>query len=57
LYQELALERGAAFLDAGKVIQSSKADGIHLDPEAHRKLAEAVAELVKGKLAASHRIC
>ncbi|MDR2798777.1 MAG: SGNH/GDSL hydrolase family protein [Treponema sp.] len=46
-YRAFALERGAAFLDAGKVIQTSKADGIHLDPEAHRKLAEAVAEIVR----------
>jgi lysophospholipase L1-like esterase len=48
LYRGLAHECGAAFLEAGKYITSSAADGIHLDPEAHRKLAGAVAEAVRG---------
>jgi lysophospholipase L1-like esterase len=47
LYQALAEESGAIFLDAGKHIKTSPADGIHLETEDHRKLAEAVAELVK----------
>ena len=47
LYRAMAAECGAAFLDAGKYIKSSEADGIHFDPEDHRKLAEAVAEMVK----------
>jgi lysophospholipase L1-like esterase len=46
MYRALAAECGAAFLDAGKFIKSSSADGIHLDPEDHRKLARAVAESV-----------
>lgn len=46
-YRQLAKESGVAFLDAGTVIQSSKADGIHLDPEDHRKLAEAVAAIIR----------
>jgi lysophospholipase L1-like esterase len=46
-YQALAKESGAVFLDAGKYIKTSPADGIHLEIEDHRKLAEAVAELVK----------
>jgi lysophospholipase L1-like esterase len=48
LYRGLAHECGAAFLDAGKYIPSSAADGIHLDPEDHRKLACAVAEAIRG---------
>ena len=48
MYRALAAECGAAFLDAGRYIKSSPADGIHLDPEDHQKLARAVAELVKG---------
>jgi lysophospholipase L1-like esterase len=48
LYRALAHECGADFLDAGKIVKSSPADGIHLDPEEHRKLAEAVADWVKG---------
>ena len=47
LYRALAAERGAAFLEAGKYIKTSSADGVHFDPEDHRKLAEAVAEAVK----------
>ena len=47
LYRQLAQECGAYFLDAGRVIQSSPRDGIHLEAGEHRKLAEAVAEVVK----------
>jgi lysophospholipase L1-like esterase len=47
LYRLMAEECGALFLDAGKHITSSAADGIHLDPEEHRKLAEAAAEIVR----------
>lgn len=47
LYLSLAHECGADFLEAGKYIKSSPADGIHLDPEDHRKLAEAVANWVR----------
>jgi lysophospholipase L1-like esterase len=46
-YRRLAEERGVLFLDAGAIIETSAADGIHLEPEAHRKLAEAVAGIVK----------
>ncbi|MDL2229588.1 GDSL-type esterase/lipase family protein [Treponema sp. OttesenSCG-928-L16] len=45
-YRKLAQECGALFLDAGKVIRSSMADGIHLDAESHLRLAEAVAEII-----------
>ncbi|MDR1587632.1 MAG: SGNH/GDSL hydrolase family protein [Treponema sp.] len=48
LYRVMAFESGVHFLDAGKHIKSSEADGIHLDPEAHCALAEAVAEIVRG---------
>jgi lysophospholipase L1-like esterase len=48
LYRVMAFESGVHFLDAGSHITSSEADGIHLDPEAHHKLAEVVAEIVKG---------
>ena len=46
MYRALAAECGAAFLDAGKYIKSSPADGIHLDAEEHLKQAEAVANCV-----------
>ena len=48
MYRALAAECGAAFLDAGRYIKSSPADGIHLDPEDHHRLAGAVAETVEG---------
>jgi lysophospholipase L1-like esterase len=47
-FKALAKESGVYFLDAGAVIQSSPADGIHLGPEEHRKLAEAVAGIIAG---------
>ncbi|MDR2397445.1 MAG: SGNH/GDSL hydrolase family protein [Spirochaetaceae bacterium] len=50
LYREFAREQGAVFLDAGELIQSSRADGIHLDPEAHRKLAEALVAIIRETL-------
>jgi lysophospholipase L1-like esterase len=47
LYRQLARECGAAFLDAGEFIKTSPIDGIHLEPEEHRKLAEAVTDAVR----------
>jgi len=46
LYKQIALECGADFLEAGKYIETSTQDGIHLDAQAHRKLAEAVATAI-----------
>jgi lysophospholipase L1-like esterase len=46
LYRAMADECGAAFLDAGKYIKTSPADGIHLEPGDHHALARAVAEAV-----------
>jgi lysophospholipase L1-like esterase len=45
-YKQFAEEYGACFLDAGTVIKTSAVDGIHLDPEEHRNLAKAVAEII-----------
>ena len=47
-YEQFAQETGALFLDSGKILRSSEIDGIHLDPEEHRKLAQAVADIIKG---------
>ena len=44
--RQCAETAGVLFLDAGTVIRSGAADGIHLDPEEHRKLAEAAAEII-----------
>jgi lysophospholipase L1-like esterase len=45
-YREIALESGAAFLDAGSIVQSSPLDGVHLSPESHAKLAAAVKDSI-----------
>ncbi|KAJ57471.1 lipolytic protein [Actibacterium mucosum KCTC 23349] len=44
LYAELADKRGAEFMDAGAVIETSDIDGIHFGAEAHAALGNAVAE-------------
>ena len=46
-YGRVAEEQGCAFLDTGQVIVSSDRDGIHLEPEEHRKLGLAVASKVR----------
>jgi lysophospholipase L1-like esterase len=46
-YRQIAEELGCEFFDTSEVIVSSDVDGIHLDPEEHRKLGEAVALRVK----------
>jgi lysophospholipase L1-like esterase len=47
LYRRLAEEYGLRYLEAGKFITSSAADGIHLDPDGHLKLAQAIADLIR----------
>jgi lysophospholipase L1-like esterase len=46
-YRQICKESGAVFLDAGRVIETSPADGVHLEPSAHLLLAEAVAKAVR----------
>lgn len=46
-FRETAGQLGARFFDAGTVISSSEIDGIHLEPEAHRVLAEAFADFIR----------
>lgn len=43
----MAQEENCAFLDAGKIVQVSKIDGIHLDSGTHIKLGHAIAEKIK----------
>jgi lysophospholipase L1-like esterase len=47
-YMQICLESGAAFLDSGAVIKVSPADGVHLGAPEHLRLAETVAEIVRG---------
>lgn len=48
LYQDIAEANNCLFLDASRVIVSSDVDGIHFDAGEHRKLGEAVAEVIRG---------
>jgi lysophospholipase L1-like esterase len=49
-YATVARLAGAAFLDAGTVIRTDGADGLHLSAESHRALGLAVAGKVRGLL-------
>lgn len=46
-YESIAEQQGCEFLDASTVIQSSRIDGLHIDPEDHKSLAEVVSEQVR----------
>ena len=46
-YKAVAERFGCAWLDASELAQPDPADGVHLDAEGHKALAEAVAEKVK----------
>ncbi len=47
LYQRVADRHGLYFMDAARFADPSEADGVHLGPEGHRQLGEAVAERIK----------
>jgi lysophospholipase L1-like esterase len=49
-YRRVAEKYGCRLLDAGDVARASDRDGIHLEPDEHRKLGEAVAASVKESL-------
>lgn len=46
LYKAVAEKHACVYINAQDYISSSKADGFHLDPEAHKKLAEVLSERV-----------
>ena len=45
--RDVAKRPGAAFFDAGDVVESSAVDGIHLDSDAHRVLGVELARAVQ----------
>ena len=45
-YKSVASAYGCLFIDTSTLIQSSKLDGLHYDPEEHQKLGLAVADMV-----------
>ena len=49
-YRKLCEEKGVRVFDAGEVISSSPADGIHLEKEAHAKLGKVLSIEVKKQL-------
>ncbi len=49
-YAEIAHARNCRFFDAGPVATTSSRDGIHLDPEGHTRLAEALAPVIREML-------
>ena len=46
-YREVAEKHGCIFLNAAEYIKPSEVDSLHLDPEAHAKLAEVLAKCIK----------
>lgn len=53
LYKEVADKNGCNFIDAGQYITSSTIDGFHLEPEAHKKLAEVLRDEILKSINAS----
>lgn len=47
LYEKVAADYGIAFFDTGSVVETSKVDAIHLDPESQPVLAKAIADQVR----------
>ena len=45
-YESVASAYGCLFFDTSTVIQSSKLDGLHFDPEEHQKLGIAVSNII-----------
>jgi lysophospholipase L1-like esterase len=54
-YRDVAAREGAAFMDAGAVIQCSPLDGIHYEADQHERLGRAAADAVRSALAAADR--
>lgn len=51
LYKQVAALHGCDFLDAAAYAEPSAVDGVHMEPEGHRKLAEVMAEKVRAMFA------
>ena len=54
-YKEVANRYGCIFVNAAEYIQPSILDSVHLDPEAHRRLAEVVADVIPFDKLRDHR--
>ncbi len=49
-YKQLSKMYNTYFLDAAKVVEVSDADGVHIDAEGHKKLAEAIRDVIKNEI-------
>jgi len=49
--QQVAIEAGCHFFDAGGVTTTSRVDGVHLDEDQHKVMGEALARFVDALLA------
>lgn len=47
VYEKIAREEGCIYLNGASCAEPSQADGLHLDESGHRKMAEAVAKVIK----------
>ena len=46
IYERIACEFGWKFLDLNKLVQTSDIDGLHYNPDAHKKIAENIIKLI-----------
>lgn len=46
-YATLAAEEECSFLDAGQIVKISDDDGVHIEAESHKKLADAIANEIR----------
>ena len=49
VYERIAQEEGCIYLNGADCAGPSQADGLHLDEQGHRQMAEAVAKEIKVK--------
>lgn len=52
-YQDVCASLGCHYFDAGTVTRSSRVDGVHLDPDQHALLGQALATIVEQIIAAT----
>jgi lysophospholipase L1-like esterase len=46
LFMDVTNSHKIKFLDVAKIVEPSKKDGVHLEPDAHKKIAEELAKIV-----------
>ncbi len=51
-YRQVAEAQGAAFIDAGEIIQVSPVDGVHFEADQHRRLGEHLVGVVRAAASA-----